>query len=580
MISIVKVWAIIMGNFRIQKILRFLTIICYILIFVSVVTSPHFEAAQPNPYFQFNNMPMAYWIGVLTSIAASLLSIFSQREDSNQALGLSALFSLVLFTNVIPKLMYRNQIWLDTYPYVCEVVHILNTNHIGSGHALETPALGLFTSQLSLFTGLNYIVIVEFIPLLIPSILFLFVYLLAKLIVGRRAAVIAVLVYIAINSFGLWFMRDDLALIIQLVTLYSFTKLMMSPARSWYVIMLLSYGSLTLCHPGASLSTLVVMISPLILMWARPVIFKLIKKNHQDSVSVFFGKKKLFQLILVPALIWSSWYSIIQHLGFITGRLYLIWKVLPEGPASMMSSSGYTPVYYNIVTLTFYELVIGTVIGSILILYYIFMRKFDWKLEMLSSWFISAMFSIAVLFLIQLTQYTGGFFLCSFPALGMLVGYFVVELDHKSVKRILAVTAKAALLTAILFFILILPLTMYANMAFVYPPTSTLQFDDFLTKRASGSVGVIGGHEDVTSYAVINDAKAGFSIGIFSTNTSIMPYNIIAITYRAYAKDAYNRFQPSMTQSLDELEKRLTTDQTFGFARIYVSDKWHAIYTK
>lgn len=563
---------------KIRSISKMSVVVSYALIFISVFTLPHFERAEPNPYFQYNNMPPAYWIGVSTSLIGSLLSVFTPREgNSYRGLGLSGLFSLVLFTNVIPKLMYRNQIWLDTYPYVNEVVNILNTNHVGAGQAIETPSLSLFTSQLALITGLDYIVVVEFISLLIPLIIYLLTYLLAKLFIGDRAAVITVLVYLGLNSFGLWFHRGSFSLMIQLITWYCFIKLIITRLRSWYALMLLSFVLLTLSHPLTSFFVIVSIVAPLILIRIRSIMLKLIRKDQKILGLDIFNKIPLSWISLGLFLIWSSWFSILHNTKFLMGRIYKIFKILPSGPASIISPTTYTSGYYIIVLLSFYELVFGIIIGSILTIFYVFKKKFDWKLTILSSWFLSAMFVVATMFVLKLSEYADRPFKYSFPALGMLIGWFIVRFDYKSKKKTLAVMGKVGLFMILSSFIIVLPLTMYSFMSFVYPSTSNLQFDDFLTKKAHGLVGVIGGHEDIFHYVFKNNAQAKFEV-TYNTNLTTMPYNVIAVTFRAYAKDAYLRFQPPMLQSLKKLDEKLTTDPTLNFARIYTADHWQFIY--
>jgi len=566
-----------------------MVILSYLLIFICKITSPHLEKAEPNPYFQFSIMPPAYWIGVCTSVIALLISVFPRKEDdSHSALGLSALLSLTIYTNVIPRLMYKNLIWHDTYPSVGELAYILTygrTSRLVPFHTLmETPALSLFSSQLTLVMGLDYLVIVEFISLLVPLIMTLFVYSLAQSLTGGRAAIIAALVYIGCNQFGFYFNRGSFSLTVQLLTWYCIVKLMMSRKRLWAVILVLSYIALVLSHPIGAFITIVITIAPFVLTRVRFFIFDLFRSRNDNHVPVqgFAGEAYFWRIALIQFTIWGSWHLLFRHANFLVTRVLQWEKLFPRDPADIVSATGYTSEYYPIVMLSFYELVLLVIIGSSLALLFVFQIKFDWRAIISSSWFISAILFVPPLYLLRMAQYADRFLAYSFPVFGILIAQFLSGFSSAQIdrsKKILNM-GKTALLALPFSFILLSPLTMYPNMAFVYPSTASLKLTDYYTKKAWGSVVVIGGHEETAYYRLINNAKAQiFHLIDVGPSPSAISYDVIAITYRAYAKDRFTKYQPSITQYLRILQERLNID--LGFARIYVSESnWSIMYAK
>jgi hypothetical protein len=588
-----------METAKIRTMLKLTVVLSYALIFISVVIMPHFEKAEPNPYFQFNNLPTTYWLGISASIVSLLLGLFSRKEAySYRALGLSSLFSLSIYTNVIPRLMYKNEIYLDLYPYVAEVAHILFYGHAGEYRAAitpvgfrlpDTPGPSFFASQFALVTGLNYSVTTVIISFLFSILIVIGVYLFAQTLVEWRAALVSVLVYIGFNQFGFYYCRGDFSSILIPFAGYGIMKLFITRKRSWYTVMSLFYFVLVLSHPAYSLFVVVTMVAPILLIKGGGYFFKLInRRDYQENLrNTHLDKLQLNRNVITCFLIWGSWFLIYTYSNLFVSRVRTRFTILSYNPTGIISPAQYTSQYYPIVLLSFYDLLAICFMGFSFALFYVFRKKTDWKIVTISSWLIGLLFLIGGLFVFKMSSYTSSLFKICFPLLGVLIGKFFTE-NFSNVKKKTSVTiTKYALFGIIFSFIVVLPLTEYSFMAFVYPSGAYLGEVDYLTMRARGSAAIIGGHEEFSYYILVNNASARFMYGelgkshLLMTNISMLSgYNIIAVVYRAYAKDGYDLYQPPMWQLVQQLQGRLVIDADLRFARIYDADSWDFAYAK
>jgi hypothetical protein len=273
----------------------------FLFLVISVFTLPHFDYAQPDPYFHVKNLPLAYWIG----LSISLTTIFVSVLKNNPQMGLWSLFPFIALTNSVPKLMYKNRIWYDTYQFVGETFHIIRYGRIGFASGPETPGISVFTAQLSMLSGISHLTIASFLPLLMPLIVGLLVYLIARFFVDDRRAVLASLFYFGFNWLGFYFNREGFSLILQLLSWYFTLQIFMGKMfkRFFCVSAILSFLALVASHPATSLFIVFNAFSPVVLI----TLMRLIQKRKFITCGrLIFA---FTNVTVVFFLIWMTWYS-------------------------------------------------------------------------------------------------------------------------------------------------------------------------------------------------------------------------------------------------------------------------------
>ena len=153
-------------------------------IFVTLITLPSIDYADPDPYFHIKATPIAYWVSFSSSlVTVFLFSLTSLKKNLRinalkgyKFLGFLSIICFAFIVFVIPRLMYVNKIYTDTYPFVGEVLYVLRSGHVGFYYSFESPALSTFVAQMSLITGFDYISLAEFLPLVFPFCIMLFLF--------------------------------------------------------------------------------------------------------------------------------------------------------------------------------------------------------------------------------------------------------------------------------------------------------------------------------------------------------------------------------------------------------------------
>ncbi|TRZ81143.1 hypothetical protein D4R86_03135 [bacterium] len=582
-----------MRDYNLRLILRITVILSYVLLVIYILTAPRFGSAQADPYFQLKNMPPIYWVGVLTSVAALLMSVFFWRKDAHHAicLGLLALLALTIYTNSAPRLMYENPIWMDTYTFVGETLDIVKSGHIGWGEAADVPGISLLASQISLITGLDYTVIAGFIPSLFSVIMVLTLYAVAQLFISKRGAVLAGFVYIGLYYIGFYFNRRCFSMPLQLLVWYALARFILGKReRSWFVVMVVAFAALVLAHPATSFLVVINTFAPVFLyLFIRLImLLRVVRKDYAPKLQKISTVVSVSTSLLFLVM-WLFWYAF--HPGKRDALQGIIHQTIialnsfssSPSPSSglAVNISGYTQGYYPIVALRFFDILFVSFFGIVLALLYVFSKKFNLKAMVLASWFISDISLSAYVLYSFRTAWSDMPFRYSLPAFAIIISWFIIQYrPRKPVIHILAKLTRVASLGIILLYVLALPLTMYGHVAFVYPPTENLKFNDHLTMYGTDLVSVIGGHMELEYFRFVNEEyDPPITLCIYGTNfeaDALKSYDLVAWNFRAYVKDAFHDYDPPLTQSLANLENGLTT---LHFAKIYDSPR-HGIYAR
>jgi len=561
----------------------------------TLLTLPRIDKALPDPYFHVKITPITYWIGFCLAIFVTLGIVFSKREASGRyGLGLFSVMLLSVYVYDIPRLFYVNSIYTDTYIFVGELLYTLRHGHVGWGHSYATPGLALFSSQFSLITGIDYIIVAEVLPLIISLITVFLIYVIAQLFVDKRAALLACLFYISINWMGFAFNRQSFAWILQIFVYYSvfrvFSRRVVS--LSWYSVILLSYIALVISHP---LSSLIMVITPLSLVALLCLLFLVGRIWPTRSLSLQ-GKYATTRHLVTRALLLSAMFSVIWlswNMYTETNLYYAIQTIdsfiqelfATPGPLEHAGSvvTGYTGEYLPIVNLRLFEAVFEAIVGTILAFFALIKTKTSWKGLILSSWFISCM-SIFVFGLYSSTPtLLYKTFLYASSAFSVLLAWFItskIRIHHGSKYngKLSLKAIKGFILSAMIFFMLILPLAMYSHTPFMYPPTLYLREVDHMTKYGNGTIAIFEASSEIGYYQLLNNASTTFTIKDNTAN--ITDYMGIATGFRAYTKEAFIYYTPPLVQSIMDLEKKFLNNPSPAFAKVYDADSWHRVYAR
>ena len=578
-----------------NKTILFIMLLSISILLATLLTLPRIDTAQPDPYFHVKATPIAYWIGFsLSLIIVSIFSILLLRQNINRSykfLGILSLLLLAVFIYVIPRLMYVNKIYTDTYLFVGEVLHVLRYGHVGFGY-IESPALSLFVAQFSLITGVSYITVAEFLPLILPFIFLLYLYVTTRLLVGKHAFLLACLTFVALNWLMFVFNRQNFALIIQLFTWYCALKVLLikETPSSRYAVLALSYFALVISHPASPFMLTINTFGIIVIIWLASFIRK--SRSHVLDEDYRYRRRlliKAFPMAVIFLVVWLSWQTYIGGSMFVAFRnLFNAFNEFLGTPNPLTQVgrivSSYTSEYYPIVTLRLFDVLFVTITGIALSLL-LLLRVPKLKNIILSAWFISTISTIV--YVLYARAWIDRPFIYALPAFSLLLVLFLTlpNRTHHMLARTIVKTTKVTLFAAIISFAAILPLLMYSHTPFVFPPTSYLKELDFITKYGNGSVVIFGSSSEFGYYVLLNNASVTpvgesqfFDPDLGFLMSKAYDYEAIGTNFRVYTKEGFVITQPSMTQTILEMENHLLTNP--GFARVYDADSWHKMYCR
>lgn len=566
----------------------------FLILFATLFTLPRIDEGQPDPYFFVKVMPIAYWIGFSLSLAVVIgFSILLLRQKVSKGYEFLVAFSLIflaVFIYVIPRLMFVNKIYTDTYQFVSETLYILRYGHVGFGY-LESPGLSLFVAQLSIITGISYISIAEFLPLALPFIFLLYLYITARLLVGKSNFALVFLAFLALNWLMFAFNRQVFALVLQFFTLYFALKLLIKEMpSSRYAALILSYIALVISHPASPFVVTLNMLAIVVFTWL--VSFTQRRKSY--LINDDYGDKrklliKAFPMAIVFFIIWFSWET------YIGGSMFMAYRNLFYGLNEFLSTpnpvtqvnvivSKYTSEYYPIVILRLIDVIFVAMIGTALSLF-LLLRMPKLKNILLSAWFISTISTS--IYVLYAQSWIDRPFLYALPAFSLLLVFFLAlpNRAHHMLAKSIVKTTKFVVFATIILFATILPLLMYSHTPYVFPSTSYLRELDFTTEHGNGSVVIFGASTEFRYYVLLNNASVTplgesqfYNTELGFLISKVYDYNIIGTCSRVYTKEGFVITEPRTTQNILVMENFLLTNP--GFARVYDIDSWQRMYCR
>lgn len=558
----------------------------------TLLTLPRIDTPKPDPYFHVKITPPIYWIGFGLTIFVTMLIILSKKIGQGRyGLGFFSVMLSTLYVYVIPKLFYVNGIYTDTYIFVGELLYTLRSGHVGWGHSYATPGLALFSSQFSLITGIDHMVVTKIILFVIPLITIFFVYVIAQFFSGKRMALLVCFLYISINWMDFAFNRQSFALMLQMFVIYGLFRVFSrrNVPLSWYVVTVLSYVALVFTH---HLSSLFILTTPVFLVVSTclvSLVKRIFHKTVHDQIAMRSLVLRALLLSAVFSLVWLSWnlstdvnfyYTVRSITETIQG---LFFNINPSAHAETIIPTYYTSTYLPITNLRLFALFFEAIIGMTFASYAIIKKETEWKVIIISSLFIACMF-ISVFGL-----YSGWLgllyrpFAYGFSIFSLLSAWFIMpNIRNRSrrnfIRKMASTAMRGIILIGSIFFILTLPLTMYAHAPFMYPPTAYLREADYITRYGNGSIAIFLSSSEIGYYQLLNNASATFT---WTDNTAnITDYSGIVTTFRAYTKSAFIVYVPPLPQSIMELEQNILNNSSYAFAKVYDGDSWHRIYVK
>jgi len=557
----------------------------------TLLSLPRIDAVEADPYFHVNNTPVIYWIGFCLTVSVTLLIILSKKIGHGRyGLGFFSVMLSALYVYVIPKLFYVTPIYTDTYIFVGELLYTLRSGHVGWGHSYATPGLALFSSQFSLITGIDHIVVTEIISFAIPLITIFFVYVIAQFFADKRMALLACFLYISINWMGVAFNRQSFALMIQLFVIYGLFRVFSrrTVSLSWYVVIVFSYVALVFSHPLSSLFILTTPVFLVVFTCLVSLVKRILHKTVHGQISMRSLILRALLLSAVFSLVWLSWnlytdvnfYYTVHSIAETIQGLFI--NINPSEHAAGIIPT-YTPTYLPIANLRLFELFFEAIVGMTLASYVIIKKKTDWKVIIISSVFIACMF-------ISVFGLYGGWlqllyrpFAYGFSIFSLLSAWFIMpkicnRSRRNSIRKMASTAIRGIILIGSIFFMLTLPLTMYSTTPMMYPPTAYLRELDHVTRYDHGDVAIILSSSELGYYRLLNNASDTFT---WTDNTvNITDYSCIVTTFRAYTLDAFRVYDPPVSQSIMELEQNILNNSSYAFAKVYDGDSWHKIYVK
>jgi len=152
--------------------------------------------------------------------------------------------------------------------------------------------------------------------------------------------------------------------------------------------------------------------------------------------------------------------------------------------------------------------------------------------------------------------------------------------------EVVAESGKALFMLSIVFFLLLIPLTMYGPAAHQYPPSTELTMMEYLTTYGKGTVAVLDPGTTITFYyeAARPDNEVVYIIRfpfIHETGLDLEKVywtQIIIPTFRAYSKAAYLQTFPMYDVATENFIEMLN-DHT-SYARVFDSDDWHMAFSR
>lgn len=571
-----------------------------LITFVTVVSLPQIDLTEPDPYFHVKATPIAYWIGFLICLViagvCSFLSLKKNMTKNLKLFGFLSLLGLMVYIYVFPRLMYVNKIYVDTYLFLGETLHVLRYGVVGFGWATETPGLSVFSAQLSLVSGINYITIADFLPQILPFIFIIVLYVLSRYTV-KGYALLACLIFVAFNWLGFVFNRQSFSTVLQLFTWYLVIRMLLKKDIDLRLFLLafLSYISLVVSHPASPFALTLNMLG--VAIFALLVNFRARFRSRAVDDQKDAGRRlyiRTMPIALFFLIIWIAWQVYVGGALFsaISNAFYALYEMVASpSPVSQLGGviSGYTSNYNPIVLLRLFVVMVVVAMG-VIFAFLAVLKKSNLKNLVISAWFLStAALNVYVLYSHSWIERP---FLYSLPAFSILSAIFLHSLNHNSTKQNRTLNYNpskqnriirgfgVAFLGLVILLVSLNPLIMYSHNPIAFPPTSYLKELDFVTKYGERTVIIFGGGAEVGYYILLNNAsidlwseEALYDANLNFSMEKMYNVSLLCSSFRVFTKEAFVQVDSSVKEIFDSPQSIKP-----GFTRIYDATSWHMVY--
>jgi len=558
-----------------------LCVIAYASFIASVFSLRPVDHLPPDPYFLFNNLPITYWVGIVCLIALVFLVVI-REEVMVDALGnlITATVVVLLPSNVfaIPRLIFKNVIYTDTFGFVAQTLYVLKTGHNVLGH--ETPGMISFMSGILVaLTGFDLFAYAKYSPIFVSIFLSLIIYTISRIILkDRRYPLVSVFAFYALFWTGLVYNRQSFAFIYQFLSWMLILKLSLQkydrPTVIQYLVIL---AALTISHPASSL---VVSLTPFFIIIAKKVLETL--EPEKDWSPLRMNPT----LAILSSVSWLLWQ--INFAGSFTALInqFKVTSINFLGepdPLVHAVVSGYTPSYLIIANLRQYSSYYILFTG---LLFFLLTVRKDINMKITIS-----LFGLCVSpfpFVLYANRWRMvPFMYAILPWAIMFAGALkYLKPPRERLYEVIAESGKALLLISIVFFLFLMPLTMYGPAAHQYPPSTGLTLMEYLTTYGKGTVAVIDPSTTIPSYyeAYRPDNEVVYVVRFpFLHETGMDLENvywaqIIIPTFRAYSKAAYLQTYPTYDVATNNFVEMLNAHTSY--ARVFDSDDEHMAFVR
>ena len=549
---------------------------------LNIILLPFLGVAPADPWWILYTMPLTYWISIILTLIACLMAL--KFNKTIEAWIYILLLTALLWS--IPKLMFSNPIWTDTFLFLVQCLHIIRYGHVGSVQP-ESPGLALLASQLSIIMGTSdEIQATFFSSLYLPIFTVLAMYLLGIQLLNKRGAFTAILSFFAIFWFGLYFNKSSFAYALHILTLSSLLKSLNHRKPENSIIFMVIFIALTITYPSSILI-------PLALMGMALLMFVLSIAKSSKFIASYATFKTTTTTFLATSVIWISWHIWLgpTSVNLIIAIKESLSELISGEPVSeaigVFYSPNYTPQYLPIVNLRLF-LSLGTLLLGVVLSFIYFIISTHKLVPFFMSSLMLLLFVAGIYFPLGGRGIHGlgirAVFL-SIPLTAVFIALFIEqsEIFPKFLKN-LCKLLRIILLTMVCLFMLIIPLLMYSHMAFVYPPNSDIVVHEFIMRYGVGYAAILGGHTitdyymfkfntNLSPYPFHEDVGPGDLLTIDKRN-----YNIIVTTFRMYTKDAFVEYKPNLISCMENLRSRLMVNSSYY--KVYQADNWHEAYFK
>jgi len=479
----------------------------------------------------------------------------------------------------IPRLIYSNVIYTDTFMFVAQTLYVLKTGH--NVIVSETPGLIAFMSGIIVdITGFNLLTYAKYSPIFISIFISILIYLVSRIILkDKRYPLVSVLAFHALFWTGLAYNRQSFAFIYQYLAWTLIAKLSLQKYdRPTVILYLFVLTSLTISHPASSL---VISLTPFTLILLRKGLETLEPEKDWSALRM---SATLAILSSVSWLLWqinfaSSLTSLINQ--FKVTSTYFLGSPDPLAPSVMWG--GYTPSYLKIANLRQYSSYYIILTG---LLFFLIIARKNIRMKMAASLFVLSVAPFP--FVLYANRWRTVPFMYAILPWAIILGGALKYLKPPKGRlyEVVVKMGKALLLFSLMFFVILLPLTMYGPAAHMYPPSTEFSMMGYMTTFGKGSVAVIDPGTNIQTYFEanrINNEVAYLPLFPFQPETGldldkVRRFNIIIPTFRAYSKAVYIQTNPMYDVATSDFVEKLNDHR--AYARVYNSDTWHVAFSR